>query len=345
MNDGTLAEPGWSYRQIEVNGLSIHVVEGGTRGKRAIMFLHGWPECWAAFEQVMLAMSGDAHVVALDLPGIGGSSPAPSSNDKRTLARIVHGVIDGLGLEGVTLVGHDIGGQIVYACLREFPAALRRAVIMDVAIPGVEPWDEVKRNPYIWHFAFHAVPGLPELLVAGKEAAYFAFFYEAISASLGAIGKPARERHVGAYLRPEALHTGFEWYRAFPQDERDNLAVANDPVRLPVLYLRGDHEPGSLQVYLAGLRAAGLQGVQGHLIQGSGHFAPEEQPAQVAALLARVPGILRVQSAGFARREERLQAPCRYFALVAAIGRAALPSAAGGPEDSWTGRRSPVSGS
>jgi pimeloyl-ACP methyl ester carboxylesterase len=285
MNDDTLADPGWRHRQIDVNGLSIHVVEGGTRGNPAIVFLHGWPESWAAFEQVMLAMSGEAHVVALDLPGIGGSSPAPASNDKRTLARLVHGVIAGLGLEGVALVGHDVGGQIVYAYLREYRAALRCAVIMNVAIPGVDPWDEVKRNPHIWHFAFHAVPGLPELLVAGHEAAYFAFFYEAISAGPGAIGRRARERHVQAYSRPEALHTGFDWYRAFPQDEKDNLAAANDPVRLPVLYLRGDHERGSLQDYLAGLRAGGLQGVEGHLIEGSGHFAPEEQPAQVAALL------------------------------------------------------------
>ena len=63
----------------------------------------------------------------------------------------------------VTLAGHDAGGQIVYAYLHAYPEDLARAVIMNVAIPGLDPWDEVKRNPHIWHFAFHAVPELPEI--------------------------------------------------------------------------------------------------------------------------------------------------------------------------------------
>jgi hypothetical protein len=33
---------------------------------------------------------------------------------------------------------------------------------MDVIIPGVDPWDEVLRNPYIWHFALHSIPHLPK---------------------------------------------------------------------------------------------------------------------------------------------------------------------------------------
>jgi hypothetical protein len=45
----------------------------------------------------------------------------------------------------------------------------------------VAPWDAVERNPHIWHFAFHAVPELPEKLVAGNERAYFDFFYDAIA--------------------------------------------------------------------------------------------------------------------------------------------------------------------
>ena len=60
--------------------------------------MHGWPESSAAFEQIMLLLSDKAHVLAMDLPGIGGSTPAPASGDKRTLARCVRGVIAALGL-------------------------------------------------------------------------------------------------------------------------------------------------------------------------------------------------------------------------------------------------------
>jgi hypothetical protein len=33
----------------------------------------------------------------------------------------------------------------------------------------VAPWEEVKRNPYIWHFAFFAIPELPEKAFSGKQ--------------------------------------------------------------------------------------------------------------------------------------------------------------------------------
>lgn len=99
----------------------------------------------------------------------------------------------------MTLVGHDVEGQIVYAYLKAYPDALQKAIIMNVAVPGVDPWSEVKRNPYIWHFAVHAIPNLPELLVAGKEAAYFAFFFDAISAKPDGVSERARETYVEAY--------------------------------------------------------------------------------------------------------------------------------------------------
>jgi len=54
-------------------------------------------------------------------------------------------------------LGTILGGQIVYAYLHEYPGELQRAVIMNVAIPGIDPWNEVKHNPHIWYFAFHSV--------------------------------------------------------------------------------------------------------------------------------------------------------------------------------------------
>ena len=52
----------------------------------------------------------------------------------------------------------------------------------DVA-PGVEPWTKVQANPYIWHFAFHSIPVLPETLVAGRERPYFDYFDQRVRRS------------------------------------------------------------------------------------------------------------------------------------------------------------------
>lgn len=286
------ADKAFRHRQVPAEGVSIHVVEAGTSGAPVVMFVHGWPESSAAFERVMRLLGDRAHVFALDLPGIGGSTAAPRTGDKRTLARYVRGVIGALALERVTLVGHDVGGQIVYAFLHAFPTDLQRAVIMNVAVPGVAPWTEIKRNPAIWHFAFHTIPDLPETLVSGRQATYFAYFFDRLSASPAGVSASARETYAAAYSRPEALRAGFDWYRAFPEDERNNIAVERQTVDTPVLYLRGSRDPGlGLDRYLEGLRHGGLRDVQGAEIADSGHFAPDEQPEAVAAALARFLGL------------------------------------------------------
>jgi pimeloyl-ACP methyl ester carboxylesterase len=180
-NNGNSQSKLFHHRQVEIDGLSIHVVEGSDNQKPAILFLHGWPESWVLYEKLMLALKEEFHVVAIDLPGVGGSITPPVANDKRTLAKYISGLIQKLGLRDTTLVGHDAGGQIAYAFLHAYSDTITRAVIMNTAVPGVDPWSEVVHNPHIWHFAFHAVPELPEQLVTGQEAPYFAFFYKVLA--------------------------------------------------------------------------------------------------------------------------------------------------------------------
>jgi len=70
---------------------------------------------------------------------------------------------------------------------------------MDVVIPGIDPWEQVLRNPYLWHFAFHSIPDLPERLVQGHQSEYFEYFYGAISADPSKITPEARAVYAQAY--------------------------------------------------------------------------------------------------------------------------------------------------
>ena len=155
---------------------------------------------------------------------------------------------------------------------------------MNIVIPGVDPWSEVIRNPHIWHFAFHAIPDLPERLVANRLGPYFDYFYDALSARGDRVSPSAREKYVRAYSRPDALRTGFDWYRTFAQDERDNHPARS--IETPVLYVRGEEEQGDIGQYVGGLRSAGLRNVSGKIIAASGHFSPDEQPGEVADAIA-----------------------------------------------------------
>ena len=62
--------------------------------------------------------------------------------------------------------------------------------------------------------------------------------------------------------------------------------LENEAVDTPVLYLRGEKDPGlAVERYVDGLRRAGLRNVAGKVIAKSGHFVADEQPHQLLAVL------------------------------------------------------------
>ncbi|WP_283276863.1 alpha/beta hydrolase [Rhodococcus sp. IEGM 1381] len=267
------------HTRVPISDGTIHVVESGPVSADPIVFLHGWPEDWSAWTQIM-ELAGDKYrCIALDLPGVGGSRLVAPRGDKFYLAGLIHELITALDLQNVTLVGHDAGGMVTFAYLKQF-LTLRSAIIMDTVIPGIPPWESALTNPYIWHFAFHSIPALPEKLVQNNVRSYFDYFYDAISANPEAIPEPARNRYAASYTDPGALTQGFEFYRAFRTDADDNNR-STDEISTPTLYLRGSSEGGNLADYATGFRNAGLTNLNTGTIESAGHFAPEEAPEQV----------------------------------------------------------------
>jgi pimeloyl-ACP methyl ester carboxylesterase len=287
----TSSEDGFRHRHVVVADSQLHVVEAGDPDGVPFLFLHGWPESWQSWRQVMTVAARQARPVAIDLPGVGASSGAATDGSKQQLAAVVHELIATMGLREVTLVGQDVGGMIAYTYLRAYQD-LARVVIMDVVVPGVDPWEEVLRNPYLWHFAMHMIPALPERLVQGHQEEYFGYFYDVLSHDKQRISAEARAAYAKAYATDSALTAGFNWYRTLYQDAADNRqAAAGSPATMPLLYLRGEHESGNIDTYVQGLRAAGVTHVEQAVVPDAGHFTQEENPEQTWQLIARFAGL------------------------------------------------------
>jgi pimeloyl-ACP methyl ester carboxylesterase len=215
-------------------------------------------------------------VLAPDLPGIGDSRKRPPTGEKTVLADIVLTAAETAGARDIIIAGLDVGGMIAFAAARDHGRRIARAIVMNTVIPGLKPWEELLADPRIWHFAFHDVPDLPELLVRGHERQYFDFFHDTLAGDKSKISSALREAFVRAYARPEALKAGFDWYRAMRKDAEHNRTPKQ--IATPILYVRGDAGGRSIDPYIEGLKAAGAVNIESRVINGAGEMLPVEAP-------------------------------------------------------------------
>ena len=267
---------------VAAGSIELGFRAAGTSKNPALVLLHGWPHSSALYEGVLEELAADRFVLAFDLPAIGASRGLPSSAEKTVLADIVLQAAETLGARSIVIAGLDIGGMIAFAAARDHADRVVGAVVVNTAIPGVDPWSKLIADPRIWHFAFHAIPDLPEIMVAGRERPYFDFFIDLLAGDPGKITEPVRAAFVDAYARPEALKAGFDWYRSLELDAKRNAVVKS--IRIPLLYVRGDADAKQIDAYLQGLRQAGVSELQ-HAVVPGGEFSPLEAPEAFVATL------------------------------------------------------------
>ena len=274
--------------KIAGHGVEIAIQTAGDASRQALLLLHGWPHSHALYEPVIRDLSERYFVLAPDLPEIGESRGAPRSAEKTTLADVLLAAAEHAGGRDIIVAGIDVGGMIAFAAARDHGHRIRGAIVANTVVPGLDPWEKLLADPRIWHFAFHAIPGLPETMVQGRQRPYFDYFINALAGHSKAVTEEHRVRFAEAFARPEALKAGFDWYRALAADARHNSRPK--AIETPLLYLRGDADGRSPDDYVPGLRKAGVRDLTAAVLAGSGEFAPLEAPqAFVEALMRFTP--------------------------------------------------------
>jgi pimeloyl-ACP methyl ester carboxylesterase len=269
---------GFESKFAQANGTRLHYVRGGSGPP--LILLHGFPEDWYEFRLVMPRLAKRFTVVALDLRGVGESAPSETGYDAANMAEDIHQFILSLGLEHVYLFGHDIGGMVAYAYARRYPESTRGVMILDVAFPGLDPWQEILGHPAFWHVRFHQTT-LPEKLVSGRQAEYFRYF-------LSQFSDAELSHYAQSYRDPDHLRAAFETYRAFPVNEKFFVAQGGH-LDLPIVIGSGEHDAFAEFVprIAAAMRQHGCANLATETIRGAAHYVAEEKPDAVADLIER----------------------------------------------------------
>jgi pimeloyl-ACP methyl ester carboxylesterase len=264
----------------DVNGIRMHYVSGGEGD--TIVLIHGWPQNWYAWRQVMPALAQNYRVVAVDLRGIGKSTTTGEGYDKKTLAEDIHELVSQLDLGPVHIVGHDMGGMVAHAYGVLYPDETKSVTVAEILLPGVQPiWQ--KFATILWHWPFHLVADLPEELVQGRQRAYFGKFYDGTGEGNGPFTDKAIKEFVKAYKSDDSLSAGFGLYRTMDQDSKF-IRSAQIPIDQPILLIGGQFSTGFVLPQMkAGLNKLGHSNVRQVIYKGATHWVMENNAEQFVA--------------------------------------------------------------
>ncbi len=124
------------------DGAKVHYESYGT-GKEAVVFIHGWT-CDLTFWRGQAPVYEKHRALLIDLPGHGQSDKPEVAYTQDRFARAIDAVMRDAGVERAVLVGHSMGGPVIFTFLRLFPAKTKALVMVDAYLPAPPKDDAAK---------------------------------------------------------------------------------------------------------------------------------------------------------------------------------------------------------
>jgi pimeloyl-ACP methyl ester carboxylesterase len=286
------------HLRISANGIEFHVAVSGKAGDPGILCLHGFPEGWISWREVMRELPG-RRVCVPDLRGYGTTERPSGGYDVWTLTDDVAALIMELGLERPVLVGHDWGGALGWIFAHQHSDLISRLVVVNCTHPrtlvrAVFQFDDLQTLRIPW-VPFFELPWLPETAIAtplGRLLLKLSFTLREGQPQTMDVGLV--DDLVARFRRADDVRPPITYYRqmvralALPWRRRRLYDIYANPISVPVTVIWGEKD-GALSESVA-RKSEGDAGcpVEWRPLPGVGHFVSLERPDLLAAEIARV---------------------------------------------------------
>ena len=263
---------GVEHEFVDAGGLRTHVAIAGEGPP--VLLIHGWPQHWYLWRDVIPLVAPQARVIAPDLRGFGWSDLPRTGYEMDGLKRDMLALLDELGLQEVTIAGHDWGGFVGFLLALDHPDRVKSFLALNVLPPWPARDRRVLRDS--WRFLYMPVlacPGLGRragraaaargLRDSGLDPAEVEAFVSRFRGDRGVV----TERVYGSFLR------------RLPQVIRGRYSAAD--LHVPTRLVFGTRDP-VLTARAARDAAAQTDQLELELVDDAGHFVVDEKPELVA---------------------------------------------------------------
>lgn len=281
---------GFQRRRVPVEGTEINLRIGGAGP--ALLLLHGYPQTHVMWHKIAPRLAERFTVVCPDLRGYGDSGRPPAGADhagysKRAMAEDMAAVMNALGFERFSVVGHDRGARVTHRLLLDHGGRVDRAAVLDIA-PTLDMYEGTDRDfaeaYYHWFFLIQPFD-LPERLIGGDPDYYLEKKIGAWSKVGGCFTPEALAEYKRCFRDPAVIHATCEDYRAAASiDLEHDRADRGRKVAVPLLVLWGKLGVIERCYDVLGLWSARAEQVSGRALP-CGHFLAEEAPEETLEAL------------------------------------------------------------
>ncbi len=278
------------------NNICLHYASCGERGKPLLLFVHGFPEAWFAWEAQLSAFGGDYFAVAPDLRGYNLSSKPGTVDSYRPkwIMQDLALLITHLGYEKATIVAHDWGGAVAWNLAIMQPQWVEKLIIINSPHPYLFMRDLIE-NPSQQHASAY----MNWLRQVGSESALSKdgfkllerFFHDSSAAAPSWYTVQQRALYHAAWSVPgeqgsHSLSGSVNYYRASPlhpstQAEPNPLAADLKPedwqVMVPTCVIWGEQDIALPISLLNGLDSV-VPNLTTQRIPGGSHWVVHEYP-------------------------------------------------------------------
>jgi pimeloyl-ACP methyl ester carboxylesterase len=276
---------GFKSTVINVNGVDLHVVSGGSGSP--IVLLHGYPQSGEIWRFVAPELAKTHQVIIPDLRGMGLSGITNHGYDLPNLADDMHQLVAKFGQRQVALAGHDWGGAVGASWALHHRADITKFAFIESALGGAgfeKIWVFDRPNPAMTFIPFLLAEPLSESLIVGREEVFLQHLWKTFTHNKDHVPFESWQPYVDAMKRPGLIRSSASFYRSVygvVDHMRDLIAAGK--LTIPVLSISGQFSFGTAQRGFVEAFASQIVGEV--VVEISGHFVAEEQPERLTAEL------------------------------------------------------------
>ncbi|MDE2939274.1 MAG: alpha/beta hydrolase [Chloroflexota bacterium] len=124
----------YTDQYIRANGITHHFLEWEDENKPPLVMVHATGLSSHTWLPIAGKLAADYHVLALDQRGHGDTEPSDCGYSFELVGQDLAAVIDTLGLEQVSMVGHSSGGLAAMMAASLIPGRIRQTCLVETRV-------------------------------------------------------------------------------------------------------------------------------------------------------------------------------------------------------------------